>query len=47
LLETAKGIAVSAALALLLLWISAAIYAVFHPNRGLHDRWAGTWVVRR
>lgn len=35
------------ALVLLLLWISAAIYAVIHPNRGLHDRLAGTWVVRR
>jgi len=32
---------------LLLLWISAAVYAVIHPNRGLHDRLAGTWVVRR
>jgi hypothetical protein len=35
------------ALAVLLLWISAALYAVGHPNRGLHDRLAGTWVVRR
>jgi uncharacterized RDD family membrane protein YckC len=34
------------ALALLLLWISAAVYAVVHPHRGLHDRLAGTWVVR-
>jgi uncharacterized RDD family membrane protein YckC len=32
---------------LLLLWISAAVYAVIVPNRGLHDRLAGTWVVRR
>ena len=31
----------------LVLWISAAVYAVIHPNRGLHDRLAGTWVVRR
>ncbi|MHC4507697.1 MAG: protein kinase domain-containing protein [Planctomycetota bacterium] len=31
----------------LILWISAAVYAVIHPNRGLHDRLAGTWVVRR
>ncbi len=31
----------------LLIWISAAIYAVIHPNRGLHDRLASTWVVRR
>ena len=32
---------------LLVLWLSAAIYAVIHPNRGLHDRLAGTWVVRQ
>jgi hypothetical protein len=32
---------------LILLWISAALYAVLYPNRGLHDRLAGTWVVRR
>jgi hypothetical protein len=32
---------------LLFLWIGAALYAVPHPNRGLHDRLAGTWVVRR
>jgi hypothetical protein len=31
----------------LVLWISAAVYAVAIPNRGLHDRLAGTWVVRR
>jgi hypothetical protein len=47
LLKTAKGIAFISALVLLLLWISAAVYAVIHPNRGLHDRFAGTWVVRR
>ncbi|MBN1765266.1 MAG: RDD family protein, partial [Sedimentisphaerales bacterium] len=35
------------AVVLLVLWISAAVYAVIHPNRGLHDRLAGTWVVRR
>ena len=35
------------ALVLLLLWISAVVYAVVHPKRGLHDRLAGTWVVRR
>jgi uncharacterized RDD family membrane protein YckC len=34
-------------LVLLFLWISAAAYAVIHPNRGLHDRLARTWVVRR
>ena len=35
------------ALILLLLWLSAAVYAVIHPHRGLQDRLAGTWVVRR
>lgn len=35
------------ALVFLVLWISAAIYAVVHPHRGLQDRLAGTWVVRR
>ncbi len=34
-------------LAVLILWICAAVHAVIHPNRGLHDRLAGTWVVRR
>jgi uncharacterized RDD family membrane protein YckC len=33
-------------LILLLAWIGAAIHAVIVPNRGLHDRLAGTWVVR-
>lgn len=36
-----------AALLLLLLWLSAAVHSVINPNRGLHDRLAGTWVVRR
>jgi uncharacterized RDD family membrane protein YckC len=31
----------------ILLWLGAACYSLFHPNRGLHDRLAGTWVVRR
>ncbi len=35
------------AVILLVLWISAAVFAVIHPGRGLHDRLAGTWVVRR
>jgi uncharacterized RDD family membrane protein YckC len=34
-------------IALLCLWIAAAVYAVIIPNRGLHDRLAGTWVVRQ
>ncbi|MDA7628619.1 protein kinase [Verrucomicrobia bacterium] len=32
---------------LLFAWMSGAFYTVMHPNRGLHDRLAGTWVVRR
>jgi len=28
-------------------WIGLAMYAVLHPHRGLHDRLANTWVVRR
>ena len=39
-------IAFICALAVLLLWIGAAICAVIFPNRGLHDRLVGTWVVR-
>lgn len=31
----------------LVLWIACAVYATIHPNRGLHDRLAGTWVVRQ
>ena len=31
----------------LLIWLSAAFYAVMHPNRGLQDRILNTWVVRR
>lgn len=31
----------------LLLWTSVAVCAVVSPNRGLHDRLAGTWLVRR
>ena len=47
LLNPAEGSAFVSALVLLLLWIGAAVYAAIHPNRGLHDRLAGTWVVRR
>jgi uncharacterized RDD family membrane protein YckC len=35
------------ALVILMMWIGAAVYVVIHPNRGLHDKLAGTWVVRR
>jgi hypothetical protein len=35
------------ALVCVLLWASTAAYAVIHPNRGLHDCWSGTWVVRQ
>jgi len=44
---TTDAIALVPALVLLLLWIGAAVCAVVHPNRGLHDRLAGTWIVRR
>jgi len=47
LIKRAEGVAFIVALVVLLLWIGAAIYAVIHPNRGLHDRLAGNWVVRR
>ena len=47
LIRRAEDIAFISALVLLVLWISAAVYAVIVPNRGLHDRLAGTWVVRR
>jgi len=47
LINRAEGLAFLSALVLLLLWGSAAVYAVVHPHRGLHDRLAGTWVVRR
>ena len=47
LIQRAEGITFLSALVLLLPWISAAVYAVIHPNRGLYDRLAGTWVVQR
>jgi len=47
LIPRAEGVAFASALVLLILWVGAAGYAVVHPNRGLHDRLAGTWVVRR
>ncbi|MFC1652562.1 protein kinase [Planctomycetota bacterium] len=47
LIRGAQGAGDFFALTWLALWISAAIYAVVFPNRGLHDRWARTWVVRR
>ncbi|MHC4220757.1 MAG: RDD family protein, partial [Planctomycetota bacterium] len=43
----AEGVAFVIAFVLLLLWIGATVYAVVHPHRGLHDRFADTWVVRR
>jgi len=47
LIKSAEGIAFISALVWLLLWIGAAVHTVIHPERGLHDRLAGTWVVRR
>ena len=46
-LKTADLTCLSAALGLFFLWVCAAVYAVVHPNRGLHDWLAGAWVVRR
>ena len=31
----------------LLLWLGAVLQAALDPHQGLHDRLAGTWVVRR
>jgi uncharacterized RDD family membrane protein YckC len=47
LTKRAELVAFICAVVLLVLWIGAAVYAVIVPNRGLHDRLAGTWVVRR
>ncbi len=47
LVNRGEGTAFFPALLLLLLWFGAAVYAGVHPHRGLHDRLAGTWVVRR
>jgi len=47
LIHRPEGFALISALVLLLLWVGAAVYAVVHPHRGVHDRLAGTWVVRR
>lgn len=44
---TSEGVPFISAVVWLLLWLSAAVYAVIHPHRGLHDRLAGTWVARR
>jgi len=35
------------ALVLLILWLSVTASAIIRPHRGIHDRLAGTWVVRR
>ena len=47
LISRAEAFAFFPAPVLLLLWVGAAVYTVVHPHRGLHDRLAGTWVVRR
>ena len=47
LLKGMGGIALLSALAMLLPWVGAAVYAVLHPHCGLHDRLVGTWVVAR
>jgi len=45
--RTDEGIAFLSAVVLLLLWTGGAVLAVLRPWRGVHDRLAGTWVVRR
>ncbi len=47
LIPRSAGIAFISAVVALALWLSAAVCAAIHPHRGLHDRLAGTWVVRR
>ena len=42
-----EGAALFGSLAVLVLWLTGAGSAVVTPRRGLHDRIAGTWVVRR
>ena len=46
-LGSVEGSAVVFFFVLLLLWAGAAAFAVVNPQRGLHDRLARTWVVRR
>lgn len=47
LVPQSPDIAFFSGLGLLLLWIGAAAYGAVNPYRGLQDRLAGTWVVRR
>ena len=46
-LKRGDAVAIYSLLAWLFLWLGTAFYAVIHPNCGLHDRLAGTRVVRR
>jgi uncharacterized RDD family membrane protein YckC len=46
-LKRGDAVIIYSLLTWLFLWLGAAFYAVIHPNRGLHDRLAGTRVVRR
>ncbi len=45
--QSNTGTARVLAFVILIVWLLAAAYCVLHPHRGLHDRLAGTWVVRR
>ena len=47
LIPRSDGIAPLLALPILILWICAAACSIVNPHRGLHDRIADTWVVRR
>jgi hypothetical protein len=42
-----EKLALVAAFVVLLPWVGAAVYAAVNPHRGLQDRFAGTWIVRR
>ena len=45
--QTEPAIVSILTLIVLFLWIGAAMAAIIQSSRGLHDRLAGTWVVRR
>ncbi|HUA67199.1 MAG TPA: RDD family protein, partial [Candidatus Saccharimonadales bacterium] len=47
LADPAQDIAFFSGLGLLLVWIGGAAYGAVNPYRGLQDKLAGTWVVRR
>ena len=44
--DRVEGLAVTAAVIVLLVWLGLAAHAVAHPHRGWYDRLESTWVVR-